>query len=265
MTGVKVESMSQIISIHSFRGGTGKSNIAANIAYQLAKNGKRVGIIDTDVQSPGIHAIFGIRAGELKTTLNDYLLGRTPIENVAHSLAQIAANDPRRSYLHHLNLWLIPASIQPNEIAQVLHQGYDVGLLNDGFHHLVRRLNLDVLIIDTHPGLNEETLLSIAISDALCIIMRPDEQDYQGTAVTVDIARKLEVPRMRIVVNKLPSRYDAALLKEDIEKEYGVRVAGVLPLSEDVAVNASADVFSAVYPEHRWSDTLRVIARELTE
>ncbi len=193
--------MSQIISIHSFRGGTGKSNIAANVAYLLAKNGKRVGIIDTDVQSPGIHAIFGIRAGELKNTLNDYLLGRASIESVAHSLSQIAANDPRRSYLLNLNLWLIPASIQPNEIAQVLQKGYDVGLLNDGFHHLVQRLNLDVLIIDTHPGLNEETLLSIAISDALCIIMRPDEQDYQGTAVTVDIARKLEVPRMRIALS----------------------------------------------------------------
>lgn len=257
--------MSQIISIHSFRGGTGKSNIAANVAYLLAKSGKRVGIIDTDVQSPGIHAIFGIRAGELKNTLNDYLLGRASIESVAHSLSEIAANDPRRSYLRNLNLWLIPASIQPNEIAQVLQKGYDVGLLNDGFHNLVQRLSLDVLIIDTHPGLNEETLLSIAISDALCIIMRPDEQDYQGTAVTVDIARKLEVPRMRIVVNKLPSRYDAALLKEDIEKEYGVRVAGVLPLSEDVAVNASGDVFSAVSPDHAWSQTLRTIARELAE
>ncbi len=257
--------MPQIISIHSFRGGTGKSNIAANIAYLLAKGGQRVGIIDTDVQSPGIHAIFGIHAGELENTLNNYLLGHAPIEDAAYSLPEITVHDPGRSYLQGLSLWLIPASIQPGEIAQVLHRGYDVGLLNDGFHHLVDRLNLDVLMIDTHPGLNEETLLSIAISDTLCIVMRPDEQDYQGTAVTVDIANNLEVPKMRIVVNKLPSRYDASLLKEDIEKEYAVPVAGVLPLSEDVAVNASGHVFSAVQPNHPWSQTIRSIVSGLAE
>ena len=73
----------------------------------------------------------------------------------------------------------------------MLREGYDVGLLNDGFRGLTDALNLDILMIDTHPGLNEETLLSIAISDALGIIMRPDQQDYQGTGVTVEIARKL--------------------------------------------------------------------------
>jgi len=67
----------------------------------------------------------------------------------------------------------------------VLREGYDVGLLNDGFQSLIEELNLDVLRIDTHPGLNEETLLSIAISDTLLIILRPDQQDYQGTSVTV--------------------------------------------------------------------------------
>ncbi len=64
----------------------------------------------------------------------------------------------------------------------MLREGYDVGLLNDGFQSLIEELNLDVLRIDTHPGLNEETLLSIAISDTLLIILRPDQQDYQGTS-----------------------------------------------------------------------------------
>jgi MinD-like ATPase involved in chromosome partitioning or flagellar assembly len=45
--------------------------------------------------------------------------------------------------------------------------------------------------------LNEEPLLSIAISDALVIILRPDQQEFQGTAVAVDVARKLQVPEMR--------------------------------------------------------------------
>ena len=44
--------MSRIISIHSFRGGTGKSNITANIAPLLAAEGRRVGVIDTH---PGLN------------------------------------------------------------------------------------------------------------------------------------------------------------------------------------------------------------------
>ena len=46
--------MSKIISIHSFRGGTGKSNLTANLAAQAAALGNRVAIVDTDIQSPGI-------------------------------------------------------------------------------------------------------------------------------------------------------------------------------------------------------------------
>ena len=53
--------MSKIISIHSFRGGTGKSNITANLAVTVARAGNRVGVIDTDIQSPGIHVLFGLK------------------------------------------------------------------------------------------------------------------------------------------------------------------------------------------------------------
>ncbi|MHA2160599.1 MAG: nucleotide-binding protein, partial [Candidatus Thorarchaeota archaeon] len=45
----------KIVSIHSFRGGTGKSNIAANLAATAALDGKRVAVMDTDIASPGIH------------------------------------------------------------------------------------------------------------------------------------------------------------------------------------------------------------------
>ena len=45
--------MSEIVSIHSFRGGTGKSNTTANLAVAIARMGKRVAIVDTDIQSPG--------------------------------------------------------------------------------------------------------------------------------------------------------------------------------------------------------------------
>jgi septum site-determining protein MinD len=252
--------MGEIIAIHSFRGGTGKSNLAANVGTLLARRGFRVGIVDTDIQSPGVHALFGFDEADLDHALNDFLWGRAPIEDTAYPITSVGEGSTK---LENLRLWLIPSSIRTNEIARVLREGYDVGLLNQGFSTLIRKLQLDYLIIDTHPGLNEETLLSIAISNVLCIILRPDQQDFQGTAVTVDIAHKLEVPKMRLVVNKALSRFDFARLKQDVETTYGTPVSGVLPLSEDIVLNASSHVFAALFPEHPWTKTLEVITEDL--
>jgi septum site-determining protein MinD len=43
--------LAKIISTHSFRGGTGKSNTTANLAVLVDRAGNRVGVIDTDIQS----------------------------------------------------------------------------------------------------------------------------------------------------------------------------------------------------------------------
>ncbi len=105
-------------------------------------------------------------------------------------------------------------------------------------------------MIDTHPGLNEETLLSIAISDALAIILRPDQQDYQGTSVTVEVARKLDVPRLVLVVSKVPAVFDMANVKARVEQTYHCDVAAVLPHSDEMMVLASAGIFALRYPDH---------------
>lgn len=75
--------MGKIIMLHSFRGGTGKTNASANIGALLVKNGLRVTVIDTDVQSPGIHALFGIDDKGMDKTLNSYLWGESTIEDTA--------------------------------------------------------------------------------------------------------------------------------------------------------------------------------------
>jgi len=52
--------MAKIITISSYRGGTGKSNTTASLAVALATMGYRVGVIDGDFTSPGIDKIFSI-------------------------------------------------------------------------------------------------------------------------------------------------------------------------------------------------------------
>jgi MinD-like ATPase involved in chromosome partitioning or flagellar assembly len=230
--------------VHSFRGGTGKSNTTANLATLLAQEGLRVGVVDTDIQSPGIHVLFNLDESEMVHSLNDYLWGKCAIKDCAYDVTGRVGADIKGQ------INLIPSSIKASEIARILREGYDVGLLNDGFQSLVEGLKLDILCIDTHPGLNEETLLSIAISDVLVIIMRPDQQDYQGTSVTVEVARKLDVPKMLMVVNKVPQVLDMDDVRARVEQTYNCKVAAVLPHSDEMMSLASSGIFSLRYPDN---------------
>src|SRR5512136_2688918 len=236
--------MSKIVSVHSFRGGTGKSNTTANLAALLAMRGQRVGVVDTDIASPGIHVLFGLEEDRMVHSLNDYLWGKCAIHETAHDVtANLGAGLPGC-------VLLVPSSIRAGEIARILREGYDVGMLNDGFRELIAALRLDTLLVDTHPGLNEETLLSMAISDVLVIVLRPDQQDYQGTAVTVEVARKLDVPCLRLIVNKVPAAFDLEVVRARVEQTYGCPVAAVLPHSDEMMVLASGGVFVTRYPNH---------------
>jgi septum site-determining protein MinD len=246
--------MAKIISIHSFRGGTGKSNMTANVATLLAAAGQRIGVVDTDIQSPGIHVLFGMNQETMSRSLNDYLWGRCEIAAAAHDVT--ASLDEGLAG----RVFLIPSSSNASDIARVMHDGYDVALLNDGFRKLIRELELDALIIDTHPGLNEETLLSIAVCEALAIVMRPDQQDYEGTSVAVSVARKLSVPRMVLVVNNTPMAFDFADVKERVETTYECEVAAVLPHSDELMILSSGGVFALRYPDHPVTALYRQVA-----
>lgn len=250
---------SKIISIHSFRGGTGKSNTTANLASLLAMEGQRVGVVDTDIASPGIHVLFNFDESEMVHSLNDYLWGKCAIKETAHDVSGRLGAEIKGQ------IFLVPASIKAGEIARILREGYDVGLLNDGFRDLIKEMQLDFLLIDTHPGLNEETLLSIAISDTLIIIMRPDQQDYQGTIVTVDVARKLNVPKMLMVVNKAPSVLDLEDVRERVTRTYGTTVGAVLPHSDEMMVLASSGIFTLKYPNHPISQSLLGVVKMIKE
>jgi MinD-like ATPase involved in chromosome partitioning or flagellar assembly len=250
--------MASIVSIHSFRGGTGKSNTTANVATILAQSGKRVGVIDADIQSPGIHVLFGFAGDQVNASLNDFLFGNRELREVALDVSNGASATGGR-------LFLIPSSMQPGEITRVLREGYDPHRLSTGLRDLVRSLDLDFLLIDTHPGLNEETLLSLVLSNALIVVMRPDEQDYEGTGITVRIAQELEVPRIMLVVNKAPDVLDPESVAERVRSAYGVDVAAVLPHSDELMRLASEGVFAERFPLHPLSDLYRQIAQRLSD
>lgn len=249
--------MAKVVAVHSFRGGTGKSNTTANLATAIAASGQRVAIIDTDIQSPGIHVIFNVEPEKLDYTLNDYLWGDCTIADAAHEVTPESVKQADGS------LFLIPSSSEVGDMSRILQEGYDVRLLKNGFRDLVKALNLDYVFVDTHPGLNEETLLSIAISNILVVILRPDRQDYQGTAVMLDLARKLRVPKILMVVNRILQNSDFEALRDRIQSTYEAPVIGLFPNCDEMQQLASSDLFYLCYPDHALSQEIQTVARQV--
>jgi MinD-like ATPase involved in chromosome partitioning or flagellar assembly len=249
--------MTKIIAIHSYRGGTGKSNLTANLVTAIASQGKQVLVIDSDIQSPGIHNIFDLEPTQIKWTLNDYLWERASILDTVYDVTSSTG------ITNEGKVFLIPASINPDEIARILSEGYNVNLLNQGIQELVKNLPLDYIFIDTHPGLNKEVFLSVAISHILLLVLRPDRQDFQGTAVLVDVARQLMIPNMMLLVNKVVDSLDFSDLKRQIENTYSTSVAGIFPLSEEMILLGSNGIFCQQYPHHNWTKNLLEVATKI--
>lgn len=256
--------MVKIITIHSARSGTGKSMIVANVATLLAATGWRVGVIDANLQTGSMHCYFGLASASTRHTFNDYLLGLCDSSQAAYDVTPaLLAHRAGKGSQAGGRVLLVPASTHPRDLERILREGYNIELLTDGLQALAQHLHLDVLLIDTHPGINEEmllSLLSIAIADMIVIVLRLDQQDYQGTGVTVDVARTLGVPRVALIVNQIASMIDLTEARQQVARTYGCEVLATLPYSEALAIVGSTSIFALRAPDHPVTYMLRQLA-----
>src|SRR5437868_2976518 len=104
--------MTYKIAVHSFKGGTGKSTLTANIATLLALEGKNVGVVDLDLAGPGLHVIFQLQNADVKYTLNDVILKRCSVDDPIIDLTE-------KLGLKKGKLLFIPASYKAEDIVKV--------------------------------------------------------------------------------------------------------------------------------------------------
>lgn len=236
--------MTTVMAIHSHGGGTGKSHFAMNIAAALSLRGRRVCLVDTDVQAPGLHVLLGIDDDELPHTLSDYLVGDCEIEQAAYDVT------------HHLGpaatglLLLVPGRLDADVIARIVGRGYDAGLLDDGLRVLRERFLPDVLLLDTHAGMTNETMVALAAADSVTLLMRADELDFRSAAVTTAVTRRLNCPRTQVVLNMVGPDQDPVHVRALAAAAYGCDVAAVVRHCPELAALAGTSVFVLSHPEH---------------
>ena len=128
--------ITKIVAVLSGKGGVGKSMVTSLLAVELAKAGKKVGIMDADITGPSIPKVFGI---------HDELYGDEVGIFPAESKLGIKAVS--------INMML------PNEEDPVLWRGPVLGGVINQFYSEVHWGELDYLLIDMPPELLMSQLL----------------------------------------------------------------------------------------------------------
>jgi len=249
--------MNTIITIHSFRRGVGKTSLAVSLAALLASQGQRVALVDTDFRSPGVHLFFGLTDDEIPHAFNDYLWNKCDIlEAVQDVTSKVAPNITGK-------LFILPASGKISDIMQSIRTPQNIDRYVNGLEKLETELSLDLILVDTPAGLNEDTLQAIALSSAVILVLHPDKHDFQGTAVTVDMIRRLQIPAIHLVLNDVSANLDVEDTLRQLEETYHCGGGVVLNHSEELMSLASSQLFILHYPEHPLTIQIKELAERL--
>jgi MinD-like ATPase involved in chromosome partitioning or flagellar assembly len=251
--------MARSIAVHSFKGGTGKTTITANLAVALVSRGKNVGVMDMDLEGPGLHVLFNVNTDQIAYTLNDVLLDKARADEAA-----LPMND-RLGLKSGGMLYFSPASTKIEEMLRTLRTGFEVESFSKAVAKLQDQFELDYLLIDTHPGLENDTLLAMGVCDHLLIVSRLDQQDIFGTGVLVKVASSLG-KSTHLVVNMIPAGLQpsqASKLADGIGEQFHTPVVGWFPFSDEVQRSLSRSVFILAERRHSMTAKFQELARQV--
>jgi len=244
------------IAIHSYRGGTGKSTITANLAVILAALGLKIVAVDLDITSPGLHVIYGVSSEMMRHTLNDFLYKRCKLRDVVLDITSHLG-------ISRGKLYFIGSSMKPEEIAKLLKEGYNEYLFKEVSDQLINNFGIDIVLFDTHPGLTEDTMISVLSSELSLLLMRMDKQDITGTYITSQILRKFGKVSY-IVLNMVPPKLASAPeLANEVSKLVKAPVVAVIPFYEEVLSHRSRGVFVLKHPKHPFTSRIIKLAETL--
>lgn len=252
--------MTHIVSLYSYRGGTGRSTTAANVARLLAADGARVAVVDTALQYPSLHTLFGIDRLPEWTSFTDYLLGRCSLWDVVREVPLRESGPVGTSG----RLFALPACNLPYKLEIIQTRGYDIGMLGDAFKLLSEELDLDHLILDTSAGLSNETTVALAAGQTVLTLARADRVDLVSARPNAEVVRSLSRGRLMLVLSRAPGG-DANALVEQIEQAYGLPVTTALPSAAEAAEVSGELLFVEAFPEHPLTASYRKIAEALVE
>src|SRR5919199_530606 len=180
--------MASCIAFHSYKGGTGKTTIAANLAALLAKKGYRVFLLDLDVYAPSLHSYFNMNP---KRWINDFLNGSAEVGDIIVDVTSALADVPSSGEQEKIKgkLWLGFSSPRKEEIYRLeggsgKQETSKIQLLRRFIllrEQLISLHDADYIIIDTSPGIRYWSINALAVADTLFLTLKMGDLDIEGT------------------------------------------------------------------------------------
>ena len=215
------------LRVISGKGGVGKSTVAVNVAFGLAAQGKKVGLLDIDIHGPSIAKMLGIEGKALEISpTGKYAMPIKVNENLyAMTIASLIKNPDEPV------IWRGP--LKMGAIKQFLQD--------------IRWPELDYLIVDSPPGTGDEPLSVIQILkkvDGSLIVSTPQDLALLDVRKTIKFSQKMNVPIIGLIENMSTFFCPHCSKEINIFKGFGVKkaakdfnidVIGKIPIDINIA------------------------------
>lgn len=210
--------MGKTIGVISLKGGVGKTSSVVSLGAALSQMGKKVLLVDGNFSCPNLGMHLNII--DPSKTMHHVVSDDLNIEDAIHKLEYFDVLPAAMFYTKRID------PLRLKEKLRFLKNKYDIVLL------------------DSSPSLNEETLAVIVAADELIVVSTPDYPTLSMTMKAIKVAKQRGTPITGIILNKVHDK-DFELSLENIERTSEVPVMAVIP--HDVNVLRSLSNFSP-YP-----------------
>lgn len=224
----------------SGKGGVGKSTVAVNVAYGLAAQGNKVGILDVDIHGPSIAKMLGIEGEKLKIKAKGEFPEPIKVTDNLYALTIATLVDSPDDPI----IWRGPIKIS------VIKQ----------FMQDIQWPELDYLIVDSPPGTGDEPLSVVQTLkkvDGSIIVSTPQDIALLDARKTIKFSQKMAVPILGIIENMSTFICPHCGEKTDIfaglgigkaASDFNIDVLGHIPI--DVNIVKSGDSGKAYLKNH---------------
>jgi MinD-like ATPase involved in chromosome partitioning or flagellar assembly len=246
------------ITLHSYKGGTGKTLLSVNLAMIFADKGKRVCLLDLDLRAPSLNSAF---KKNNHYWLNDYLNKACKIDNVL--------TDCTPNYVKDGQLFVGLADPSTVAIRDMSSKDRKWGLEALGRllslkNSLLNEKDFDYVICDASPGLQYSSINAIVASDMVLVVTSVDKSDVEGTQRMIHDLYDLYEKKTGIIVNKVPQTILSGKTHLKLDT-HNLPIVGLVPCSCDVLRSGGEYLFAFEKTEHPITQKLRNIAAKLEQ
>ncbi len=217
----KMPNVKSFVMVSSGKGGVGKTTAAVNLALALAKEGKKVGILDGDIYGPNVSRMLGMQDKKPEVIGNKV----KPFENYGVKFISMANLLPEGKALMWRGAMLVKA-------LQQFMEDVDWG-------------ELDILVIDMPPGTGDAqmTMAQQVPITAGVAVTTPQTVAVDDAKRSMDMFKQLHIPIAGIIENmsgficpNCKSEYDifGSGAAETLAKEYNTKVLAKIPIEPEI-------------------------------